>query len=121
MVFVPERKRVLAGFVSETSLAMQKSRMGQLETWVCASISGHLRLHLCTWRLGIRGLMDTPVLGVYHSGRVVVQKVGLSTVPLRRTWWGSVPEDFHDFIKGLESRMTFIDFGADESYLVRYN
>ena len=45
----------------------------------------------------------------------------LNTVPLRRTWWGGVPEDFHTFIKGLEGRMTFIEFGADESYLVRYN
>ncbi|KAJ1476599.1 hypothetical protein T484DRAFT_1965386 [Baffinella frigidus] len=38
-----------------------------------------------------------------------------------RSWWGGVPEDFADFIANVKDRITFIDFGARESYLIRYN
>mmetsp|Transcript_31329 Transcript_31329/g.74452 ORF Transcript_31329/g.74452 Transcript_31329/m.74452 type:complete len:398 (-) Transcript_31329:52-1245(-) len=35
--------------------------------------------------------------------------------------WGGVPRDFANFIRKVKSGITFIDFGADGSYLIRYN
>ena len=42
------------------------------------------------------------------------------TVLFRRSWWGGAPEEFPDFIENVKDRITFIDWGADDSYLVRY-
>jgi len=32
-----------------------------------------------------------------------------------------VPRDFAGFIKKVKKGITFVDFGADNSYLIRYN
>ena len=37
-----------------------------------------------------------------------------------KAWWGGVSQEFERHVKGREDRITFIDFGVEGRYLVRY-
>lgn len=37
-----------------------------------------------------------------------------------RMWWGGLSQQAYDDLKGIEDRVTFLDFGENDAYFLRY-